>query len=103
MGKARSLRAPHLGSSPAARRSPLVGILSGVDPPHGMVEKRVAPMPNWRPARGCNITIKKLPFFSTKKKNLLLSENYFQFQYFENCFHIVYFENKNKNSPTKQF
>ena len=32
MGKVRSLRAPHLGSNPAARKSLLVGILNGVTP-----------------------------------------------------------------------
>ena len=68
MGKARSLHAPHLGSSLAACRSPLVGIISGVDPPHGLVGKRVAPMSDRRPARGCNITIKTPIFFLTKKK-----------------------------------
>ena len=69
MGKARLLRAAHLGLSPVTRRSPLVGILSGVDPPHGLVGKRVAPMPDRRPARGCNITI-KAPFSLTKKKKI---------------------------------
>ena len=32
MGKVRSLRAPHLGSNPAAHKSLLVGILNGVTP-----------------------------------------------------------------------
>ena len=34
VGKARTLRAPHLGSSLAARRSQLVGILGEGLPPH---------------------------------------------------------------------
>ena len=72
VGKVRSLRAPHLGSNPAARRSPLVGVLSGVTS-HTVVQAGPRDWATpfeaiWRPARGCNIAI-KAPIFQTQKNN----------------------------------
>ena len=69
VGKVRSLRAPHLGSILAARRSPLAGILSEGWPPHtvlGWVSSSWSRY--WLPARGCNITIKAPILVSQKKK-----------------------------------
>ena len=68
VGKTRTLRAKHLGSSPVVRKSPLVGILSGVDPPHGRCwccwcwDWPRLSTSNRHLFRECNITI-KAPIF----------------------------------------
>ena len=70
MGKARTLCATHLGSSPVARRSPLVGILSEGWPLHTILSWASSSLSQyWLLTQRCNITIKAPILVSKKKKN----------------------------------
>ena len=69
VGKVHSIRAPHLGSIPAAYRSPLVDILSEGWPSHTVLGWASSSWSwYWLLSRGCNITIKAPIFVSPKKK-----------------------------------